>query len=336
MPAKTAAKPKAKRKRPGRKPAGDSVTLHPLFNEIVDMLRQGFAPPSIHAILDKKYRLQIGARVHEIAPLPSVRTIYRYLGNHRDQIQPNPNTKLEEALEQPEGVYQQVDMLRSLEVAYMHAEDRVTRCIALEASTDDGGGGQPLDITDGAYKTMHECGERLLKLQRELGIVGPPGVGEPRPIKTELRKDRAKFSPERCSAIVAYIEAGNYRSIAAVACGVGAGSLRKWLKQGAKDIVADKNTPKAAFYLDVAMAEAVAEVNDIQLIGDAAVGGNWQAAAWRRERKDPARWGRRGTTTLDIRRGSREVAEKYGLDPDEMENIGKDIAAKAAEKEGAA
>jgi len=47
-------------------------------------------------------------------------------------------------------------------------------------------------------------------------------------------------------------------------------------------------------------AEADAEVADIALIRGAAGGGQWQAAAWIRERKNPERWGRRDASKVEV------------------------------------
>lgn len=101
--------------------------------------------------------------------------------------------------------------------------------------------------------------------------------------------------------IVKAIQAGNYIETAAAYAGISKNTLYEWLRRGQreKDRVA-KNPRfkiKKAEELFVKFADAVekalaeAEMRDVVIIGKAAEE-QWQAAAWRLERKFPEKWGR--------------------------------------------
>jgi hypothetical protein len=96
-----------------------------------------------------------------------------------------------------------------------------------------------------------------------------------------------KLTPELQDRVVAYVRAGNYVETAAAAAGVSKVSLYDWLKRGARG-----EAPYDAFADAMAQAVAMAEARDVALIGKAAET-QWQAAAWRLERKFPDRYGRR-------------------------------------------
>nr|WP_255724707.1 hypothetical protein [Shimazuella soli] len=81
---------------------------------------------------------------------------------------------------------------------------------------------------------------------------------------------------------------GNYIETASAYAGINKTTLYDWLKRGARE-----NRGKyRAFSNAVEKAMAEAEMRDVALIAQAAKE-NWQAAAWRLERKYPARWGRK-------------------------------------------
>lgn len=104
-----------------------------------------------------------------------------------------------------------------------------------------------------------------------------PNIGRP-----------TKLTPELQESIVNAIRAGNYMETAAQYAGVSKQNLYIWLKKGN-----DSETGiHAAFRDAVEKALAEAEVRDVSVIGKAALN-NWQAAAWRLERKNHARWGRK-------------------------------------------
>lgn len=136
------------------------------------------------------------------------------------------------------------------------------------------------------------------------------------------------LTPELAEQIAQHIRAGAYAETAAAAAGIHKETFYAWLRDGAREkrrIAEDKPIPTrngkriskaeqerltmcAAFSDAINEAIAAAELTDIAIIGRAARGvpqtdenGNqtgwlvtpqWQAAAWRLERKNPRRWGR--------------------------------------------
>ena len=110
------------------------------------------------------------------------------------------------------------------------------------------------------------------------------------------------ITPEMTNRIVQLLKAGNYVETAAAMAGVSKQTLFNWMKRGARERerleknprakVRLKEAPYADFLDSVEKAQAQAEVVDVAAIS-AGARGSWQAAAWRLERKFPARWGRR-------------------------------------------
>lgn len=97
-----------------------------------------------------------------------------------------------------------------------------------------------------------------------------------------------KLTPELQQKIVDALRLGNYIETAAAYAGVSKTTIYDWLKKGARS----KKGKYKDFSNAVEKALAEAEMRDVALIGNAAKE-NWQAAAWRLERKFPARWGRK-------------------------------------------
>ena len=110
-----------------------------------------------------------------------------------------------------------------------------------------------------------------------------------------------KLTSELQSRIVQAIQAGNYIETAAAYAGISKNTLFDWLRRGAreKERVAGKprarvrkeEAPYVEFSDSVEKALAEAEVRDVVNVMKAADGGQWQASAWRLERKFPDRWG---------------------------------------------
>lgn len=102
--------------------------------------------------------------------------------------------------------------------------------------------------------------------------------------------------------IIQAIKAGNYMETAAAYAGISKSTLYDWLKRGEREKQRVAKNPRykirksEKIYVEfsdaVEKALAEAEVRDVLLIGKAAEE-QWQAAAWRLERKFPDRWGRR-------------------------------------------
>lgn len=93
-------------------------------------------------------------------------------------------------------------------------------------------------------------------------------------------------------AIVQALRAGNYLETAAAYAGVSKQSIYTWIKRG------QKGEPKYQEFLDaIEKAQADSETRDVAIIAKAAET-QWQASAWRLERKFPERWGRREHVTV--------------------------------------
>lgn len=107
----------------------------------------------------------------------------------------------------------------------------------------------------------------------------PDGRGKGRP--TSFDKEKAKI-------IIDTVRAGNYVETAAAFAGVNKSTLYDWIKRGARGESEELQDFSNALY----SADAEAEIRDIQTIENASKT-QWQAAAWRRERRAPQRWGRR-------------------------------------------
>lgn len=115
-----------------------------------------------------------------------------------------------------------------------------------------------------------------------------------------------KLDDEIQNRIVTAIRAGNYIETAAAYAGINKSTLYSWLKRGERERqrvaknprarVTQKERPFVEFSNAVERALAEAEIRDVAVIGKAAEE-QWQAAAWRLERKFPERWGRK---KLDI------------------------------------
>lgn len=114
--------------------------------------------------------------------------------------------------------------------------------------------------------------------------------------KTEKRRGRPPLgrpdglTPELRDEFVRHLLVGNYIETACSLCRINKQSVYAWLRRGH-----DQKRGKYRDFLNaVKEAQAKAESRGLLLIEKAANGGQWQAAAWRLERKFPKRWGRQG------------------------------------------
>ena len=111
-----------------------------------------------------------------------------------------------------------------------------------------------------------------------------------------------KLDEETQNKITQAVRAGNYMETAAAYAGISKDTLYAWLRRGAREIQRlanddtakpdKKEAPYVVFSDAINKAQAESEVDDIILIGKHAEF-SWQAAAWRQERKNPEKWGRR-------------------------------------------
>lgn len=105
-----------------------------------------------------------------------------------------------------------------------------------------------------------------------------------------------KLTPDVQKKICDAIRAGNYIETAASYAGIGRSTLYQWMKRGRANKKGDRVYVEFVFEIEKALAEA--EVRDVARIA-AAAEFQWQASAWRLERKYPERWGRKSTVQFD-------------------------------------
>ncbi len=132
-----------------------------------------------------------------------------------------------------------------------------------------------------------------------------PGSGQP-----------TKLNPEITLRIVSYIRAGAYIETAAQAAGIHKDTFYEWLKTASKHRTAQKVTEYTQFSDAIEKAAAESELSDLTHIGRAAPS-NWQAAAWRLERKHPEKYGRRAI----VLQPTEGQTQKLGEPPREKEYV---------------
>lgn len=101
----------------------------------------------------------------------------------------------------------------------------------------------------------------------------------------------AKCGPEITRRVCKHLADGSYIETACAAAGIGKTTLHNWLKTAAlHDAEGQEGTVYQEFRDAVEEAQAKAEQKDLRAISKAANKGNWNAAAWRLERRNPRRW----------------------------------------------
>ncbi len=185
-----------------------------------------------------------------------------------------------------------------------------------------------------APKKAPGSAKKVTKKARKPG----PGVGD----GLGFRRKRKKSAPRRVgrpailedpvqnkivtTALTEAVRASNYLEIACVYAGLSKQSVYDWMRRGARE-KRDGATSVYTEFLDaVKKAEAAAEVADVLAIGTAGKStvdrpGQWQALAWRLERRHPKRWGRKDSalTFTELRQLMEELArvvERCVEDPD--------------------
>src|SRR6266550_3727789 len=98
----------------------------------------------------------------------------------------------------------------------------------------------------------------------------------------------SKLTPDVSKRIIDSVRAGNYLETSAAFAGVSKVTLFNWMKRGN----AQQTGKYREFLTSIEKALAEAEMRDVLTISRASEK-NWQAAAWRLERKFPGRWGRK-------------------------------------------
>jgi hypothetical protein len=129
-------------------------------------------------------------------------------------------------------------------------------------------------------------------------------AGRPRILTPEVLEQVRHLLP-----VVLYLETvGDF-------LGVERTTWRKWLKRGAKEARRLRNPrskPKAAeaiyleFFHTYKKGLAEGEMYDLTIIRKASAG-QWQAAAWRLERRFPERWGRKDRHDVNVKNVERAI-----------------------------
>lgn len=135
-----------------------------------------------------------------------------------------------------------------------------------------------------------------------------------------------KLTPKLQDDIVKVIRSGNYIETACAFVGINKTTFYDWLKRGAREKDRVERNPRAKvrkserkyveFSNAIEKALAHAEIRDVAIIGKAAEK-EWQAAAWRLERKFPDRWGRKDKYSLEHTGkdgGAIETSQKQEID----------------------
>ena len=98
-----------------------------------------------------------------------------------------------------------------------------------------------------------------------------------------------KLNKKTTDKITDAIGKGAYQDTAARAAGVNPSTFYRWMERGARD---DAPEEFKVFFDSVEEAKAMAEVDKVSIISQAAFDGSWQAAAWWLERTRPQKYGR--------------------------------------------
>jgi hypothetical protein len=109
------------------------------------------------------------------------------------------------------------------------------------------------------------------------------------------RAARTKLSPELQEKILLHLRLGAYVETAAACAGIHKDTFYEWMKKGARGMA-----PYAAFAAAVNKAVAESESRDLATILKAAQS-EWQAAAWRLERRFPETYGRNDRIKIDAK-----------------------------------
>lgn len=126
-----------------------------------------------------------------------------------------------------------------------------------------------------------------------------------------------KLTPELQAEICKVLAAGNYLETACAYVGLSRITVRTWMKAGARQ----KKGHYREFLNAIKKAMAQAELSDVATI-KAAAKDQWQAAAWRLERKNYKRWGRKDRQELTGKDGGAvKVQTTQDITDEQLERI---------------
>ena len=135
-------------------------------------------------------------------------------------------------------------------------------------------------------------------------------IAKKRVNRKRKKKKVAKKAPHRPTKltkaialrVIKSILRGSYVETAAAAAGINKTTFYDWLKQGRRlldrlekgeKITGQKNFDLMTFSNAIEKAQARSEERDVRVIDKAGQDGIWQASAWRLERKNHPKWGRK-------------------------------------------
>jgi transposase len=123
--------------------------------------------------------------------------------------------------------------------------------------------------------------------------------GESMRKKPECQANRVgrptKLTPELEAEFCALLLEGNYIETACALIGLSKDTVFNWLKKGARG----EELEYEQFSLAVKSSLAAAEAADLRAIRHHGLS-NWQALAWRLERRFPSRWGKKDSLTAQV------------------------------------
>lgn len=99
-------------------------------------------------------------------------------------------------------------------------------------------------------------------------------------------RGKSKLTPEVKEKLFRALRLGSYIETAANYAGITRQTLYNWIDRGRKE-----ESPYSEFVEELDQVLAEAELRDLAIIAEAAKE-QWQAAAWKLERRYPDRWGR--------------------------------------------
>lgn len=139
-------------------------------------------------------------------------------------------------------------------------------------------------------------------------------------------------TPEKIDEICKYMKQGNYLETACAMVGLPITTMRECLKRGIASYKGlSLHDPVAELcWTKIREAQAFSEAWDVGVITRAAQAGQWQAAAWRLERKSPKRWGKKVQVDADVKHSGPGGApiEIANITPEERERRIAELEAK--------
>jgi len=119
------------------------------------------------------------------------------------------------------------------------------------------------------------------------------------------------LTPELINEMCQYLEYGVYMETAAALCGISRNSFLIWLKRGRRE----EDGIFFEFKQRVEAAMAKSELKDVKNIDDQAAR-DWRASAWRLERKNAIRWGKKDTLKVE-----NDETKKSNFDGDNIHKL---------------